>query len=321
MIFKVPQHVKGSFVLSSLNKACWANMQIAITGNALYAPDVKAAVKKGILVPFIEGEYDGLEEIPNKVIIVNKTNGNLVLEDIVLKPGKSAIISRDKAELGRFQAAEADGLIDIVTESASLSPSPKNKTISKKKKEKVEGDGEEEAVKNVEYIEPINGEKEESKVIAKVWDFQKKEVEEAIMVNKVSDIVELDLENEKDSEKNVKMIDGDKEADIITPIEKKISTKNKTTKKAADRISKKKGKSVKSKKVKEIKPVGEIREAPDVAIPLDSRGNPLGEKPSDVLKSLIDTNVPDDVSFADKEQETEKKRQRQLDNNWDWEDL
>ena len=310
MIFKVPDDFKGSFVLGSLQKALWAKMQISITGNDLYSPDVKAAVKRGILVPFIEGEYDEIEEIPNEVVIVNRTDRTLVLDDIVIKSGKSAIISRDKAESGIIQGAESDELISIITESAILGNKPEKKKKSKKTVSKKK--------ELVEYVDPIEDHIEEQKPVAKVWDFQKGETEDAVLVNKVSDIVEVDTGDETE---NVEMVD-DKKKSIKKKVDKKKAKKKYVKKSAsAKKSAKKKGKSSKSKKVKEIKPVGDARELPDVAMLLDSRGNLLGEKPSDVLKSLIDEHTPDDISFADEEQKQERKQKRELSGDWDWEDL
>lgn len=313
MIFKVPDDVKGSFILSSLKKACWAKMQISITGNDLYAPDVKAAVKRGILVPFIEGEYDDIEDISDEAVIVNRSGRNLVLDNVVLKPGKSAIISRTQAESGIMQGAESDGLISIITESPVLGnveikkKTTKKKTTKKKDKETT-----------VEYVEPIEDHIEEPNAIAKVWDFQKGESQDAKMVNKVSDVIEIDME---DDIKDIDMVDDTKKSIKKKTAKKKSTKKKKATKKTTKKATKKKGKSVKSKKVKEIRPVGEVREHPDVAMPLDSRGNFIGEKPSDVLESLIDEHTPDDISFADKEQEVEKKQNRELSEDWDWDDL
>ncbi len=315
MIFKVPDDFKGSFVLSSLQKALWAKMQISITGNDLYSSDIKAAVKRGILVPFIEGEYDEMEDIHSEVVIINRTDRSLVLDDIVIKPGKSAIVSRDKAESGIIQGAESDGLISIITESAVLGNKPEKKAKTKKKESKKK--------EAVEYVEPIEDHIEEQKPVAKVWDFQKGETEDAVLVNKVSDIVEVETEEAED----VDMVD-DKKKSIKKKVTKKKVAKKKAAKKkftkkkaSAKKSAKKKGKSSKSKKVKEIKPVGEIKEPSDVVFPLDSRGNPLGEKPSDVLESLIDEHTPDDISFADEEQKQERKQKREISDDWDWEDL
>ncbi len=312
MIFKVPDDVKGSFILSSLNKACWAKMQISITGNDLYASDVKAAVKRGILVPFIEGEYDGIEDISNEAVIVNRSGRNLVLDNVVLKPGKSAIISRTQAESGIMQGAESDGLISIITESPVLGNKLEKKKTTKKKTTKKKKT-------TVEYVEPIENHIEKPNTVAKVWDFQKGESQDAEMVNKVSDVIEIDMGD--DIEENVDMIDNTKKSIKKKTAKKKSTKKKKTAKKVTKKAAKKKGKSAKSKKIKEIRPVGEVREHLDVAMPLDSRGNPIGEKPSDVLKSLIDEHTPDDISFADKEQETERKQKRELSEDWDWDDL
>ena len=44
---------------------------------------------------------------------------------------------------------------------------------------------------------------------------------------------------------------------------------------------------------------------------LDSRGNPIGDKPGDTLRHLIDSiNAPEDVSFVDDEQALNRYKER-----------
>ena len=51
--------------------------------------------------------------------------------------------------------------------------------------------------------------------------------------------------------------------------------------------------------------------AMDAAMDLDSRGNPIGEKPGDTLQHLIDSlNPPEDVSFSDDEQALDRYNKR-----------
>ena len=49
----------------------------------------------------------------------------------------------------------------------------------------------------------------------------------------------------------------------------------------------------------------------DVAVELDSRGNLIGEKPSDVLQHLIDSvDSPKELKFVDKEQSDKRYNKR-----------
>ncbi|HUS48591.1 MAG TPA: hypothetical protein VMZ91_00360, partial [Candidatus Paceibacterota bacterium] len=90
-------------------------------------------------------------------------------------------------------------------------------------------------------------------------------------------------------------------------IAKKKTTKRKTTKK----------KEIKSKKTnKVIEAVGEVKtekNSVDVAIELDSRGNPIN-KASDWFQDLIDEVADTEVSFVDEEQKERKLKERDLDN-------
>ena len=61
MIFTVPENFEGSLVLNTLNRALSKGMTISISGNKLYAADIKMAIASGILVPV--GEDYGEDKI------------------------------------------------------------------------------------------------------------------------------------------------------------------------------------------------------------------------------------------------------------------
>ncbi len=360
MILRVPDDFKGSFVLSTLEKACWAGMQIVVSGNDLYAPDIKAAIKKKMLVPFIKGEYDEYADTNHEVLIVNRTNRKLVLGKIVLNPKAALPIERSLAESSIIQGAESDDLISIISDDDSFQN--KNDFFEDEEEIEEEEDIEEENIededesieeeniiedniveevreqeeeifegkisdvsiydralseseikemvkqkkeeeKKVKTIEPVEHKQEEDKTIAKVWNMREQKIEEAEMVNKISDqvIIKADEKEKEEKKKSIKNKKAKK---------KKISKKKK--------IKKKKGKKKKKKNVKTIEPVGEVREKGNVAIELDSRGNPIG-KPSDVLNHLID-EVQKNISFVDEEQKKERAKKRGVDvKDWDWE--
>ncbi len=270
MIFKVSDDFKGSLVLTSINKVILAGMQISVVGNDLYSPDIKRAVRQEILIPFIEGEYDDLHEVNHQVRIINKTDKSLVLGELILHPKASLMISRDFAESTIIQAAESDELIELKYE--------KLKKILKKTKPVSK------SIKKPKKEQPVK--KASEKTTAKIWDLREKEIKEVEMTShSAENKVELDLEKEKK--------------------ETKKTTKKKTTKK-----SKKKGNAT-NKRTKNIRPVGEEKKQDEnVAIELDSRGNPI-DKPSKVLEEMINKLSTDgNISFVDKEQEIEKLQKR-----------
>ena len=91
MIFEVSKKLKGSCVLSTLNKVLNSGMTIMIGGNDLYAPDVKAAIKNGILVPVDEKYTKKMSQTDTEVVITNRTKSMIVLDKIVLKPSSSTV--------------------------------------------------------------------------------------------------------------------------------------------------------------------------------------------------------------------------------------
>jgi len=293
MILRVPENFKGSFVLPTLGKAFWSNMQVVVSGNDLYAPDIKAAIKNKMLVPFIKGEYDEYSDTNHEVLIVNRTDKKLILGKIVLNPGAALPVSREIVESAIIQGAESDDLISIVSDDKSY----KHTKLDEVEEEEDEEDEEEE---EVETIEPVENKLEEQETTAQFWDIREKTLKEAERVNKVSEVVEVEEEPEVEENKKTK---------------KKIS-KKKTSKKK--KVAKnKKGIENKKKNVKVIEPVGRIREKQNIAIELDSRGNPI-EKPSDMLNHLID-EVAGDISFVDKEQKKKQAEQRGINtDNWEF---
>jgi len=293
MILRVPENFKGSFVLPTLGKAFWSNMQVVVSGNDLYAPDIKAAIKNKMLVPFIKGEYDEYSDTNHEVLIVNRTDKKLILGKIVLNPGAALPVSREIVESAIIQGAESDDLISIVSDDKSY----KHTKLDEVEEEEDEEDEEEE---EVETIEPVENKLEEQETTAQFWDIREKTLKEAERVNKVSEVVEVEEEPEVEENKKTK---------------KKIS-KKKTSKKK--KVAKnKKGIENKKKNVKVIEPVGTIREKQNIAIELDSRGNPI-EKPSDMLNHLID-EVAGDISFVDKEQKKKQAEQRGIDTDkWEF---
>ena len=322
MILKVPDDFKGSFVLSILEKACWAGMQIVVSGNDLYAPDIKAAIKKKMLVPFIKGEYDEYADTNHEVLIVNRTNRKLVLGSIVLNPKAALPIDRSTAENSIIQGAESDDLISIISDDDSF----QNKNDFFEEDEIIdeiidEENAEQELIdEEITEQEPVEEElikekseeqesvkeeiiEEEKKTIAKIWNIREQKIEEAEMVNKISDQVIIEVEEKKEENSKKKK-----------SVKKKKTKKKKTSKKK--KTKKKKGKKKKKKNVKTIQPVGEVREKGNIAIELDSKGNPI-EKPSDVLNHMID-EVKKNISFVDDEQKKERAEKRGIKTE-DWE--
>ena len=75
MIFRVPKEFEGSFILNSLNMVLTAGRTIELGGNKIYAPDVRAAIKKGILIP--DEHYNKKNvDVNENVTVVNVDNGS-----------------------------------------------------------------------------------------------------------------------------------------------------------------------------------------------------------------------------------------------------
>ena len=325
MIFKVSEKFKGSCVLPTINKAIWANMTLSITGNDLRAGDIKDVVRKGILIP-IDEDYDpDLIEKDHDVIIINNTDMVLVLGKTALRPNGSLPISKDDAQIPEIITAAEDGIITILsdegeepyikkkaTKKKATKKKATKKTTKKAKKKDVE------VIEASDYVAPESGEDKDP--IAVTWNPQTQETEEAIKVPKSEDFLKVG-EGEFD---DIDFVDGEEETKEVKKTIKKKKTKKKskkniakkksTKKKAAVKKTKKKGKKVKSKKVKTLKPVGEKRLPKtdiDAIMELDSRGNPIGDKPGETLRHLIDNvDTGKDVSFVDDEQALDRYKNR-----------
>ncbi len=131
----------------------------------------------------------------------------------------------------------------------------------------------------------VENSQEEEENTPLTWDFRQQKVKEAEKIQNYVDIIDVDEKQKEDNQEEI------------------AELKQKNEKKTAKKQTKKKVSQAKNRKVKEIEPVGEIKEK-DIAIEMDSRGNPI-DKPSDTLQSIVD-----EISFVDKEQTAEKIRNR-----------
>ena len=316
MIFTVSEDVKGSFVLSTLNKALSKGMSVSISGNKIYAPDIKMAIKQGLLIP-VGDEYDIKKaNISHEVVVQNRTDRVLVLEKVVLKPRQSLSVSRDISESISMISAEKNGFIHIISNDEvdkialkkTIKKTTKKKTAKKKTtKKKVEEEVEEEAA----FIPGA-----ERQVTAKVWNFRDQESEDAKIVPKTPYMIDVTEEEHPDidfideplEEQEVNLKKTAKKKTI-----KKKTVKKTTKKKIAKNTIKKEENTTKKKKVKEIEPV-EDRKIPktqmDAIIELDSRGNPI-KNASDALNHLIDSLTgSEEITFIDDKQAQERYEQR-----------
>ena len=318
MIFKVSEKFKGSCVLPTINKAIWANMTVSITGNDLRAGDIKDVVKKGILIP-VDEDYDrDAIEKDHDVIIINNTDRVLVLGKTALRPNGSLPISKDEAKIPEIIAAAEDGFVTIISDEEEPYV---EKKVTKKAKKKVTKKAKKKVTKKAEieekpdYVVPESGEDKEPTAVT--WNPQTQELEEAIKIPKSEDFIKVG----EDEREDVDFVDEEEEAEVVVKkkstkkkTKKKATVKKKAKKKASVKKTKKKGNKTKSKKVKTLRPVGEKRLPKtdmDAAMELDSRGRPIGDKPGDTLRHLIDSiNAPEDVGFVDDEQSLDRYRKR-----------
>jgi len=305
MIFKVPEKFNGSCVLGTIKKTVWSGMTISINGNDLYSPDVKAAINKGILVPVKEEYGENMKKTKSTVTIVNKTDKVLVLGKITLRPSASLMINKDDMSSLPIVSASENGFIKIISDE-KVTKIVKKTAIKKKssKKAKVK------VIKTAKKEENKVGEDRE--VTPVVWNFRSKEAEIAQKVPKAEDITIID---EKEDEV-VEFIDEKKKTTKKKKKAKRKAKKKKAKKKTAKKKKAKKKKeiSTKKKKVNIIEPVGEIKPEKtiiDASMELDSRGNPIGDRPSDILGHLIDSlDAPKDVGFVDDEQAQDRYNKR-----------
>ena len=306
MIFTVPKNFKGSFVLNTLDRALSKGMTVSISGNKLYATDIKMAIAAGILVPVGDEYGEDKIGVSHDVVLVNKTSRVMVLGETVLNPNGSLLVSKDALGDTAIKAAIKNGLIGVISKDAPKKKKATKKAVKKKiTKKKVVKKVVEEEVFDEDEEQFVHG--SERQVKAKVWNFREQESEEAQIVPQTPDMISVDEEEVED----IDFVDEPLEAQKVKAKKKKVTKKAKKKavkkakkKKAVKKTIKKKGKATKKRKVKALEPVGDKRipkTQMDAAIELDSRGRPLG-KASDTLNHLIDSIDTSEVAFVDDEQ-------------------
>jgi len=315
MIFTVPEDFKGSCVLSTLKKVLWKGMAVSISGDDLYASDVKLAIKKGILVPLGEDYDEEKANLSSEAMVVNKTAKVLVLGKIILKPWSCQMVDKIILKTAVIQSAEKNGFIHIISDEIKYNSKKIKKLKSKKQVKKIIKNKKTSTKKDANIIEieeekpvysaPVSG--ADKNVKPTVWNFRDKNIEDAQIVPKISDVITVDKET-------VKVVDFVNNEEKLKKEAKDKKIRQKTTKKKiAKKIIKKKEKVVKKKKVKLVEPVGDKRISKtqaDAAIELDSRGKSI-KNASDTLQHLIDSlTEQNDISFVDEEQAQEKNKQR-----------
>jgi hypothetical protein len=298
MNFLVSKSLKGSFVSSTLNKALQKGSTISISGNDLYAPDIKTAIKQGVLIP-LEEYSEEIASLSDDAMIVNRTDRVIVLGKVVLRPWQLLLVSKNTAQNSSILSAEQKGFISVVSDEKRYG----KKTVIKEPIEKLD-----DTKKSSEKIEKniIDNDDAEEKFVAgadrkvkpKVWNFREQEAEDAQFVPKTEDVINVDEEIEEDKTKTKKKATKKK-------INNKKTTKKTTPKKATSKKTiKKKEITSQKKKHKVLKPIGDKRIPKteiDAIIELDSRGNPIN-KASDTLEHLIDSiDLEGEVSFVDQE--------------------
>jgi len=305
MIFTVPKDFKGSFVLNTLDRALSKGMTVSISGNDLYASDIKMAINRGFLVSVGEEYGEDQLAMSHDVVIVNKTDKVIVLGETVLNPKGSLLVSKDILKNVAIRSAEKNGLIEIISKDVPKKIIKKKVVKKKVAKKKVVKEKEvEEEVFDEEKEQFIPG--AERQVKPKVWNFREQESEDAQIVPTTPDMIQVD----EPEVEEIEFVDESVEAQKVNTKKtikkaKKKTTKKAKKKKAVKKSIKKKGKAIKKKKVKVLEPVGNKKipkNQMDAAMELDSRGRPLGNA-SDTLNHLIDSLVETtDVSFVDDEQ-------------------
>ena len=308
MRFIVDPQFKGRLVLNSISSPLYANAIVSISKDSLYASDIRNAIKNKLLIPE-EGDREEYEKIKEeaRIRIVNKIDKVLILKDINLRPkgspGSSLIINKAIAEKDYIQKAKINGVIELIE-------LEEKKEI--KKEEKVK-EGPDLKVEEEDIF------KEEDKTTAVTWDFKGQELKKAEKTPKTKSIDDGKIIDEDEIEESSEELVVVKIPEKIIPkkVIKKKTKKRKIAKKKTTKRKTTKKKEIKSKKTnKVIEAVGEVKtekNSVDVAIELDSRGNPIN-KASDWFQDLIDEVADTEVSFVDEEQKERKLKERDLDN-------
>lgn len=339
MKFKVSSKVKGSLILKSIGRPVSAGTTVYIEGNNLYAGDVQGAIKSGLLQPLRPEEAKEIKEQiidrTAEAVIVNRTERVVLIDGVPIRPNGSAIRDLTKLDIGAIRQAVERGLIQIITdvdEGIFDDDAPEKTTVTEEKtgidiledstdnqhlspKQKLA-----KLIQDIESPEVEDNPDDEEVSKAVVWDFRAQETKAPEVVpqagqkllydeNEESDIEMADAIDEAKSD--IKMIDDanveEKETsddDEIQDITKKIANMQK--KLAQKRASKKKNSKKKTAKKKDSKPITlkTIKEPEsDIAVPIDSMGNPLDDNNT----HLIDEFNASEVSFVDKEQAAAKK--------------
>jgi hypothetical protein len=307
MLFKVSPDLRGSLVLSTIGKVLYANGQVDISGDDLQAIDVKTAIKTKVLI-LVDDKKENKDKLKDsRVLVVNKVNRTLVFESTRIGPLGSALVSEDFVKYDFIKLAQEKGIIDLVFPDKGEKAPSKAKALKNaaKVEKKIKED------EKIMELEKIQKGQEETKTTPVTWDFKKQEAVEAEQVPTSHVVREVEEEdNDKKKKKSVKK-------------KKKSKKKKKTTRKKATKKKTTKKKVISSKsKNKAIEPVGEVKEevtSAEVAIEMDSRGNPV-EKPSNTLQHLIDS-IEDDMGFVDQEQTQEIVEKRTQDTSDDFDSI
>jgi len=254
MIFTVPEDLKGSFVLGTLKRALSKGMSVSVDGDDLYAPDIKMAIKRGILIPVGEEYDDEKANTSHEVTVQNRTERVLVLGALVLRPLQALMVSRGIARSVAVLSAEKNGFVHVIYDDEATSKKTAKKKTTKKKATKKKVTKKKATKKKttkkkeVEEEEFIPG--ADRKVTAKVWNFRDQESEDADIVPKTPDIHYVT----EDEHEDVDFVDDPLEAQEVEPKKKskkkavsKKKVKKASKKKATKKTIKKKGKSNKKK--------------------------------------------------------------------------
>lgn len=116
MIFKVSSELKGSLVLKTLGAPLYAGKTISISGDNLYANDVKVAIQKNVLVPESGQAYESEKNKESQVLIINKQNRVLILDTLTIGPYGTMFADRKFAKSDIVRRASINGFIDVVLE-------------------------------------------------------------------------------------------------------------------------------------------------------------------------------------------------------------
>lgn len=282
MVFKVSQNIKGSLILSSVGYPLQANSKVALSQKQMYSDDVRNAIKNKILIPQSDEPVKEIEEDPS-VVVVNKLNRVLILGNITVPPMGSVLVDKINENLPFIKQAAKNKLISVVQDAYSENPIDFG-VVEDIIEEVVQEDIEENSVeKNTTEEEPANIEPQSS---PQVWDMRKQKLQEGDRTNKTSEAIEV-----KDEENVVEV--KNEEDDFINELDSINDTQNNQEELETQKVSSK-------KTTKAIEPVGEKKETTNEAVPLDSNGNIITEKPSKVIEEMIEGFEHDDLDFVDK---------------------